>query len=199
MTGKVRDRHDGSSTGETVSLSREASVVSVVDPTPPLATDFLYEAGDWAFFEPIEEAVSEVVLALARHVELDKPCSVTIVFSDDAQVRRLNREWRDQDKPTNVLSFPAPPQSLPDDFPPHTLPHLGDIVLAAETVAREAAEESKLPRHHLQHLVVHGLLHLLGYDHLEPDEADEMEALETCILATLGVPDPYAGSEPSSS
>jgi probable rRNA maturation factor len=167
-------------------------------PQPLLVTDFFHEAGDWSAFEPIEDAVAAAVQALTRHVDVAHDArAVTIVFSNDAHVRDLNRQWRGQDKPTNVLSFPSQPQALPPDAPSDELPHLGDIILAVETIAREAAEEAKPPRSHLQHLVVHGMLHLLGYDHIEPDDADVMEALETRILAHLGVADPYAESEPS--
>ena len=110
-----------------------------------------------------------------------------VVLGDDALVRSLNATYRGQDKPTNVLSFPfrAPPGVDRDNM-------LGDVVLAAETVAREAHEQHLPPGHHLQHLVIHGLLHLLGFDHATDDEAEIMERVETEILATLGVADPYA-------
>ncbi len=101
-------------------------------------------------------------------------------------MRDLNARFRDQDKATNVLSFPAPPN--PED-------HLGDIALAYGVCAREAAEQGKPIGRHLQHLVVHGVLHLLGYDHMSDDEAKVMEDLERALLAGLGVPDPYAAGE----
>jgi probable rRNA maturation factor len=109
---------------------------------------------------------------------------VTLLLTDDATVRELNARFRDQDKPTNVLSFPAP----------HNLERfLGDVALAYGVCAREAAEQGKPLAHHLQHLVAHGVLHLLGYDHISDDEAEAMEGLERVVLAGLGVPDPYAG------
>ena len=93
-----------------------------------------------------------------------------------------------EDKPTNVLSFPAFPVKIGQELPPM----LGDVVLAAETVAREAELEGKPLGHHITHLVVHGVLHLLGHDHEEETEAERMEALERAALATLAIPDPYA-------
>ena len=104
---------------------------------------------------------------------------------DEAESRALNRDYRGRDKPTNVLSFPfeAPP-GVPSD-------HLGDLVICAPVVAREAAEQGKPPAHHWAHMVVHGVLHLRGFDHLEPEEAEEMEARERALLARLGIPDPY--------
>jgi probable rRNA maturation factor len=114
---------------------------------------------------------------------------LSITLADTAEQRRLNREYRGQDKPTNVLAFPAwdPAAPLPPDAPLL----LGDVVLDCETVAREASEQAKPFADHFRHLVVHGVLHLLAYDHRTPAEATEMEALETAILGRLGVPDPY--------
>ena len=105
------------------------------------------------------------------------------MLGSDALVRRLNRSYRGKDAATNVLSFPfqRPPGAGPEDGT-----DLGDVVLAAETVRLEARERGIEPRHHLQHLVVHGLLHLLGYDHQTDTAAEEMERLETEILATIG-------------
>jgi probable rRNA maturation factor len=116
------------------------------------------------------------------------PCEVAIVLADDATVHDLNRTWRGQDKPTNVLSFPSP------ETPPGTGPrHLGDVVLAYETMLRESAEQGTPLRHHLAHLLVHGTLHLLGHDHeTGADDAAAMEGLETAILRGLSIPDPYA-------
>jgi len=108
---------------------------------------------------------------------------LTILLTNDATVADLNLRFRDKAGPTNVLSFPAPAN------PEH---HLGDIALAYGVCAREAAEQGKPLAHHLQHLVAHGVLHLVGYDHQTETEAEEMEALERQILAGLDVPDPYA-------
>jgi len=109
-------------------------------------------------------------------------------FSARAHIQFLNAEWRGKDKPTNVLSFPAFPLSVGDPLPPL----LGDVVLAAETVAREAALEDKPLENHISHLVIHGLLHLLGHDHEIDAEAEAMEAIERAALARLAIPDPYA-------
>jgi probable rRNA maturation factor len=112
--------------------------------------------------------------------------SVTLLLTDDETIRDLNRRFRAQDKPTNVLSFPAPQN--PERF-------LGDIALAYGVCAREAQEQGKPLANHLQHLVAHGVLHLLGYDHENDAEAEAMENLERIVLAGLGVPDPYLTAE----
>ena len=114
---------------------------------------------------------------------------IDIVLADDAELRRLNRTWRGNDAPTNVLAFPlGEPPSLPGAGAPVLL---GDIAVACETVMREAAEQGKPLAAHLQHLVVHGVLHLLGFDHQHEAESAAMEAREVEILRALGVPDPY--------
>ncbi len=154
--------------------------------------DITHEAGDWSAFPQAEGLVRTAGEALARHAEGEGLIGrqASVVLADDATVRRLNATYRAKDKPTNVLSFPfEPPPALPQreaDL------YLGDIILAAETLMREAAELGIPPAHHLQHLVVHGLLHLLGFDHIEDGEAEEMEAVETQVLAGLGIADPYA-------
>jgi probable rRNA maturation factor len=107
---------------------------------------------------------------------------VTLLLTDDATIKDLNRRFRQRDQPTNVLSFPAPQN--PERF-------LGDIALAFGVCVREAREQGKPLKHHLQHLVAHGVLHLLGYDHESDAQADEMENLERAVLAGLGIPDPY--------
>jgi probable rRNA maturation factor len=112
-----------------------------------------------------------------------------ISLADDAAQRRLNRDYRGRDRPTNVLAFPA--WATGDRVPAEAPLLLGDVVLAFETVAREARRQNKPLADHLRHLVVHGVLHLLGYDHRAPDEAAIMESLETAILRGLGLPDPY--------
>jgi probable rRNA maturation factor len=117
------------------------------------------------------------------------PVELSIVLADAAEQQRLNREYRGKDAPTNVLAFPA---WCPRSQPPRGAPILlGDVVLALETVVGEAAEQGKLFADHVRHLVVHGVLHLLGYDHETPSDAVVMESLETSILAEMGVPDPY--------
>jgi probable rRNA maturation factor len=115
---------------------------------------------------------------------------LSIVLADDVMVQGLNRDWRGKDQPTNVLSFAA----LDDEDAPlvEGAPLLlGDVILAYETCAAEAKEQGKPLADHFGHLVVHGVLHLLGYDHMDEEEAAEMESLETTLLAALGIPDPY--------
>ena len=117
----------------------------------------------------------------------------SLLFTSDAEVHTLNREWRERDKPTNVLSFPMLEREELEDLAPDGPPAmLGDIALAYETCAREAADKGVPLEHHATHLIVHGLLHLAGHDHVNSDEeAEQMEALETAILAKLGIADPY--------
>ncbi|WP_426152475.1 rRNA maturation RNase YbeY [Pseudomonas sp. DC3000-4b1] len=112
---------------------------------------------------------------------------LTIRIVDEAEGQDLNRTYRQRDYPTNVLSFPA---DVPDDM--LDIPLLGDLVICAAVVEREAQEQGKTAEAHWAHMVIHGCLHLLGYDHLEDEEAEEMEGLERELLAELGFPDPYA-------
>ena len=156
------------------------------------------EDGAWPAEDVLEELAGRVLssagLYLATHETQPFPTEapeVSLVFTSDAAIRQINAEWRNQDKPTNVLSFPAFPLT-PGGKPG---PMLGDIVLAEETIAREAADLGKPFDAHLTHLLVHGFLHLFGYDHMETDEAEKMEGLETRILAELGLSDPY-GDDP---
>lgn len=115
---------------------------------------------------------------------------VSVLLADDRTVHGLNRQYRGQDRPTNVLSFAAlDAASPPPEFGPLLL---GDVVIAYETAAAEAARDGKTIPQHLSHLVVHGVLHLLGHAHENDAEAEAMEALETALLATLGIADPYA-------
>jgi probable rRNA maturation factor len=117
---------------------------------------------------------------------------LSIVLGDDALLRRLNRQWRGKDKPTNVLSFPARDAATHGTASPAGMPlPLGDVILAFDTVAGEAAVQGKTLAGHLAHLVVHGVLHLLGFDHEEAAAAARMETLETQVLAGIGVADPY--------
>lgn len=152
-----------------------------------LLLDVLIESPLWEA-EPEAEAVARRALEAAAQ-RLGTGGEVSLVLADDAAVQVLNRTWRGIDKPTNVLSFPAPAA------PAGPVRMLGDIAVAYETLRREAAAEGKSFAHHLAHLVVHGLLHLLGYDHETDSEAEIMERLETAILAELGVSDPYAARD----
>jgi probable rRNA maturation factor len=127
----------------------------------------------------------------------DKELALTIRVVGAAESRRLNRTWRNKDKPTNVLSFPAAPLSpgakgTPPRFPAKDFSELGDLAICAPVVAREAREQGKSLQAHWAHMVVHGVLHLLGYDHETDRDAEVMEARETKILAQFGYHDPYA-------
>jgi probable rRNA maturation factor len=124
-------------------------------------------------------------VAAAGAAASTREAGLAIVLTDDSAIRALNRQWRGRDAPTNVLSFPAAPSR-------EKPPHLGDIIIAYQTVAREARAEGKPFGHHLAHLAVHGFLHLLGYDHHNDRAARKMEGRETEILAGMRVPDPYA-------
>lgn len=159
------------------------------EPPERLTVVIVQEAGDWTAFAACERAIETAAAALARHsaCRRTRGAEASVVLGDDALVRTLNQTYRGKDKPTNVLSFPfqVPPGAARNGI-------LGDVVLAAETIAREAAERGISPVHHLQHLVIHGLLHLLGFEHDTDAEAETMERLETEILATLAIADPYA-------
>jgi probable rRNA maturation factor len=137
----------------------------------------------------VRRVIGAAAPARARAAEL------SVILTSDRAIRTLNRRWRGRDTPTNVLSFPAPPQAL-GRLPRGAPRHLGDIVIAFETVAREARAADKPLDHHVAHLALHGFLHLLGYDHESHRQAEAMERRERRILARLGVPDPYAGAYP---
>ena len=150
---------------------------------------------DWPLALGAEQLAMRAAAALARYApELANPrLTVSLVFGSDAEVHALNREWRGQDKPTNVLSFPmlerADLLALAPAGPPELL---GDIALALETCTREAAGKGISLEHHAAHLIIHGLLHLAGHDHeTSPQAARAMEILEIKALALMGIADPY--------
>ena len=155
-------------------------------------TEVLVVADCWQSEPDAETVIQRAVAAAAESVDEDvAEAEVAVMLTDDAGIRTLNSNWRGIDKPTNVLSFPALQPTgarKPGDAPRM----LGDIAIAYQTMRREADEEQKPFDHHLSHLAVHGFLHLIGYDHETEADAEEMEALETEILAHLGIPDPYA-------
>jgi probable rRNA maturation factor len=154
--------------------------------------DILIEHAGWNALPDLEKRIREAVDTVLRAVAPERAADaeLAILLADDAGVRVLNRTWRGQDKPTNVLSFPPAP--MPGGLPDAAL---GDIALAYETCAAEAAAEGKAMADHMIHLVVHGALHLLGYDHETDEDAEAMEAREIALLASIGIPDPYAGAE----
>ncbi|WP_421951911.1 rRNA maturation RNase YbeY [Pelagibacterium sp.] len=152
-----------------------------------LSVEINIENGDWPeTLKPLAERALTVALENSGFA-IDGPCEISVLLTDDLSQQALNREWRSKDKPTNVLSFPA----LEDDDAIEGL--LGDISLAYETLKAEAIELEKPFEHHFAHLLVHGMLHVLGYDHETEDEALAMEARETDIMGLLGYPDPYDG------
>jgi len=139
----------------------------------------------WSDIEPRARSLARRAANAALNREGRRGAHLAILLTDDAAVQALNARFRAKDAPTNVLSFP---HSGPDRD------DLGDIALGLGVCVREAAEQDKPLSHHLQHLTTHGVLHLLGYDHESEAEAEVMEARERDILATLGIPDPYAGT-----
>ena len=151
--------------------------------------DIAIEAGGWAGEAALRAVAERAAAAVFAALGQDAPegTELSLLFTDDAHVRVLNRDWRGKDKPTNVLSFPAFEVAPGDPVPPM----LGDVVLAFETVGAEATLEEKPFDHHLTHLIVHGLLHLLGHDHEDEEDAAIMEGLERAALARLAIPDPY--------
>jgi probable rRNA maturation factor len=150
--------------------------------------DLTIEAGNWPDEDILYALITRATEAVIAELALSGDSELSLLFTDDAHIQVLNREWRSKDKPTNVLSFPAF-EIAPDDALP---PMLGDIALAFETVESEAKLEEKPFEHHLCHLIVHGILHLLGYDHETGEEdAEEMEQLERQVLSRLAIPDPY--------
>jgi probable rRNA maturation factor len=174
-----------------------ASGSEPADPLQWLTADVLVEDGEWTSAGDLDSAVADTVAALWRYLPRCEPrlLLATVVFETDAAVQALNLQFRQQDKPTNVLSFQATPPPAGVKLPAGEPVHIGDVVLAAETVMREARDLTITPRAHVQHLVLHGLLHLLGHDHDISSAAQRMEAIETSVLATLGIADPYAGAE----
>lgn len=139
--------------------------------------------------EPKSQDIVARAISAANQIAGPVQGVVSVSIDRDAALRDLNRQWRNMDKPTNVLSFPAPAL-------PHVAPRQwGDIAISYETTAREAADEGKPFADHLSHLAVHGFLHLLGYDHESDHDAEKMEAAERTILARVDVPDPYAARE----
>lgn len=162
----------------------------------PLEKDCLIETENWKRISDLEILINRAIdtahayAEQVEKIEILQNSEISVVFTDNEAVRELNAAHRGKDKPTNVLSFPIDEEADPLG------PLLGDIVFAYETVEREAEELAIEFSAHLTHLCVHGFLHLLGYDHIEWDEAEKMEAVEIAILAQLGIDNPYAGSDP---
>ncbi|HLH12765.1 MAG TPA: rRNA maturation RNase YbeY [Methylovirgula sp.] len=152
-----------------------------------IAIDISVASDAWSL-EKIEDRIGTAIDTAIRvsRARLEDGAELSVLLCDDAFIRGLNRQWRGQDKPTNVLSFPAATTFTPA---------LGDIAIAYETTAQEAAAEGKSLSDHFIHLLIHGFLHLIGYDHRDEAEAAVMEKLEREVLAELGIADPYARFE----
>ena len=148
----------------------------------PLDIDIAIEDDRWSSAN-LEELCQRAVSAVEAVIKQELSGELSVAFVNDPRIQALNREFRHKDKPTNVLSFPM------YGFGEGAM--LGDIVLAFETITREAKEQGKDFQHHLTHLIVHGFLHLLGYDHQNDEDAAEMEALEISALSQLGIDNPY--------
>ena len=155
-----------------------------------LTVDLAVEDPSWTAIPDLQSLVERAAAAALAEAGVvpDEEMELSCLFCDDGAIRALNAQWRGQDKPTNVLSFPTEG--------PGADVMLGDIAVAWGTVAREAEAEGRRVEDHVAHLVIHGTLHLLGEDHEAEAEAEAMEALETRAMARLGLPDPYAGSVP---
>ncbi len=160
-------------------------------PDMTIATEISVTSPDWERLAGLEALTTSAVRQCVETtgVTLAPECELGVLFCDDARIRALNAEWRGVDEPTNVLSFPTPGELA-------TKRALGDIVVAYETIEREAREQDKTIAAHLTHLLVHGFLHLVGYDHATGQEAETMEAIERRVMAALGLPDPYEGTQP---
>jgi probable rRNA maturation factor len=161
------------------------------EPVPDV--DILIESEAWRDLPEAGDIARQAIIAAAASETGLGDTEISVLLCDDDAIAALNGRWRGVEKPTNVLSFPAPPLHggvmIPEKRP------LGDIAIAYETVVREAGESGKTASAHLAHLVVHGFLHLAGHDHETDDEAEEMERLEREILARIGVADPYAARD----
>lgn len=157
-----------------------------------LQVEISVESDAWKALPDLAGLTERTIAACQRvsGVPLRDDAEVSLLFADDVAVHALNKRFRGVDKATNVLSFPGTGDAETADF-------LGDIAIAFETSAREAADEGKTLSNHVAHLIAHGFLHLLGFDHETDEEAEDMEAMERDILKSLGVPDPYAGTSPA--
>ncbi len=158
----------------------------------PHIIDYSVECEQWApLLETSQKLFDSVITgAIAQAMPSLTAAEISIVLTDDAFIQTLNKQYRGKDKPTNVLSFPqiddwAQTMRLPSPLA------LGDIIIAYETIVREAAEQSKTVENHTAHMLCHGILHLLGFDHIDDDDAQVMEELEMKILTDIGLPSPY--------
>lgn len=159
-----------------------------------ITIDVAVESDQWKDIEAFDElaqttsnVVTQWLIAHEGAKFPQLPMELSVLLTDDASIKEINSEWRKQDKATNVLSFPTKELSVGDT----PLPLLGDIIFAYETILRESEELTKSFEEHLTHLFIHGFLHLLGYDHINDTDAEQMEHIETGILTSIGLSDPY--------
>ncbi|MFT5485837.1 MAG: putative rRNA maturation factor [Paracoccaceae bacterium] len=167
---------------------------------PEIEIDILLDAGDWRatlpFAQDIASAAAEAALRDAAVMTgAGAAIELSILLTDNAAIAELNSQWRGKAGPTNVLSFPADSDAGSPGLPVGAPVLLGDVAVALETLTAEAGDAGIAPEDHLRHLVVHGVLHLCGYDHENDADADRMESREIVILKALGVSDPYAAAE----
>jgi len=160
---------------------RPASKVGVLAPL----IDIRIDSPLW-YGQPLAELTVRDAIAAAAAALATTDGEVSIVLTNDEGIKKLNRDWRGIEKPTNVLSFPAPKAKITG-----STKFLGDIVIAYETLKQECDDEDRIFLHHLAHLTVHGFLHLIGYDHQNDSDAEEMEGLESKIMSAMKMPDPY--------
>lgn len=155
-----------------------------------LTVDVVHAAGDWPDIDASYRSIAAALMALSIHPRFTphEKAAVCIALSNDSSIQKLNATFRGKDKPTNVLSFPAGDDAQEPDA---VAISLGDVVIARETIEREAGELAIPVRDHLQHLTVHGVLHLLGYDHEADEDAATMETIEIEILERLNIANPY--------
>lgn len=193
MTVEINHPKVNPSSSKPLKTAKRSKVTKNNEPIKPLTfkidIDLVIEDNGWGEHAKLYELSERAVKQTLQHLHFDDVESeLSLVFTNDEAITAINEQWRQKNKATNVLSFPA--FNIKVGQKPDVM--LGDIIIARETVEREAFEESKPFDNHLTHLLVHGLLHLLGYDHVNDADAEVMEALEQEILAQLHVPDPYA-------
>lgn len=176
-------------TDEMTDLLTTADISAVIDRQNASSAGHLPSEDDFTLWVNAalkhQQVFDEVLFYKLSHKPSLTQAELTIRLVDAPEGQQLNREYRQKDKPTNVLSFPA---DLPDIV---DLPLLGDLIICAPVVAKEAEEQHKKLNAHWAHLVIHGTLHLLGYDHIDENDANIMEAIETSVLATMGISCPY--------
>ena len=155
--------------------------------------EYTCDHNDWPLQN--EDIFADIAVKTLSAVKWNRPCTISVLFTNDSHIKDLNQTYREKDKSTNVLSFTGYDENLLRILPQTESIPLGDIIFALETIQAEALGQSKTFEHHLNHLFVHGLLHLLGYDHEAEDDAKLMEQLEIDILSTLLIPNPYEAIE----